>query len=165
MRDRFSVVLAGRRDAFGRVPLRLALLALSATVGCGTKAATHSPRVPVTVAVAAERAVPFSIAATGTVEAIQTAAVGSQVGGTVQRVAFREGDNVQVGQLLIELDPRPFRETLDQALAALARDRATATTARLDAERAEKLFAQNMLAQSDWDQKRSAAEALDATVR
>ncbi|HEY6221824.1 MAG TPA: efflux RND transporter periplasmic adaptor subunit [Candidatus Eisenbacteria bacterium] len=164
MRDPVTDVLAAGR---GRrlVPVYLGLLGLFVSLGCASKSAPKSARIPVTIAVAVERPVPFAITATGTVEAIQAAAIGSQVGGTVQRVAFREGDYVRAGQLLIQLDPRPFGAALDQALAALARDRARAATARLDSERAEKLFAQNMLSQSEWDQKRADAEALAATVR
>ena len=164
MRDPTTDVFAGR-PRHGLIPVYLGLLALSVSIGCAAKSAPKGARVPVTIAVVVEQAVPFAITSTGTVEAIQTAAVGSQVGGTVQRVAFREGDQVRAGQLLIQLDPRPFRAVLDQALAALARDRAQAATARLESERAEKLFAQNMLSQSEWDQKRANAEALAATVQ
>jgi membrane fusion protein, multidrug efflux system len=164
MRDPARDVLA-RRPRHGLIPVALGLLGLCASLGCGAKSAPKSARVPVTVAIAVERPVPFAIAATGTVEAIQTAAIGSQVGGTVQRVAFREGDYVRAGQLLIQLDPRPFGAALDQALAALARDRARAATARVESERAEKLFAQDMLSQSERDQKRADAEALAATVQ
>jgi len=164
MRDPARDVLA-RGPRHGLIPVALGLLGLCASLGCGAKSAPKSARVPITVAIAVERPVPFAIAATGTVEAIQTAAIGSQVGGTVQRVAFREGDYVRAGQLLIQLDPRPFGAALDQALAALARDRARAATARVESERAEKLFAQDMLSQSEWDQKRADAEALAATVQ
>ena len=164
MRDPARDVLA-RGPRHGLIPVALGLLGLCASLGCGAKSAPKSARVPITVAIAVERPVPFAIAATGTVEAIQTAAIGSQVGGTVQRVAFREGDYVRAGQLLIQLDPRPFGAALDQALAALARDRARAATARVESERAEKLFAQDMLSQSEWDQKRADAEALAATVK
>lgn len=161
MRDQGS---GGRRER-ARLPFLLCLTALLASSGCGTKTAPRTGRIPVTVAPVAEGAVPFALHATGTVEAIQTAAVGSQVGGVVQRVAFREGDAVQAGQLLIQLDPRPFRAALDQASAALARDRARAETARLEAERARNLFSQNMLSQAEWDQSRADAEAMAATVR
>ena len=164
MREPGRDVFAGRPRR-GLIPVYLGLVGLCVSLGCGAKSVPKSARIPVTIAVAVERPVPFAISATGTVEAIQTAALGSQVGGTVQRVAFREGDYVRAGQLLIQLDPRPFTAALDQALAALARDRAQAATARLEAERAEKLFAQDMLSQSDWDQKRADAEALAATVQ
>lgn len=108
---------------------------------------------------------PFALASTGTVEALRTAAIGSQVGGVVSRITFREGDEVRAGQVLIELDSRPFQTALEQALATLARDLAQAESARLDAARARSLHEQGMLSQAEWDQKRAAADALAATVR
>ena len=141
------------------------LLLLLVLPGCREKRAARSARVAVSLVTATERAMPFALDATGSVEALQTAAVGSQVGGVVTRVAFREGDNVRAGQLLIQLDPRPFQEAWDQALGTLARDRAQAETARNDAQRAKVLYEQNILAQSEWDQTRGTAEALAATVR
>jgi multidrug efflux system membrane fusion protein len=134
-------------------------------LGCAPKQQARSARVPVTVAVAVEGAMPFTIRSTGTAEAIRSASVGSQVGGTIQRIAFREGAEVQAGQLLIQLDPRPFQAALDQALATLQRDRARAETSRMEAERASRLFAQNMLSQAEWDQIRANASALEATVK
>lgn len=138
----------------------LALLA-----GCAKPPAPRAQRVPVTVATAVRRDIPFAITAQGTVEPVQTAAVGSQVGGTVVRVNFREGQEVRAGQVLFELDPRPFRTALEQTEATLAKDRAQATDARLEAERAKTLFEQNVLSKSDWDAKRTASESWAATVR
>lgn len=145
--------------------LALALIAAAALPGCAAPQKPRAPRVPVAVATAVERAMPFALFSTGTVEPLQTAAVGSQVGGVVQRVAFREGDQVRAGQVLFQLDPRPFRAALEQAQASLARDRAQAESARLEAERAKKLFERDLLSQAEWDQKRAAAEAWDGTVR
>jgi multidrug efflux system membrane fusion protein len=132
--------------------------------GCGKKEAPRSARVPVTVAKAERRSMPYAILASGTVEPIQTASVGSQVGGVVTRIAFREGDDVAAGQALLELDPRPFRATLAQTLGVLTRDRAQWQTAQLGADRAASLFRQNLLSQSDWDAARSTADALRGTV-
>jgi multidrug efflux system membrane fusion protein len=140
-------------------------LVLASALGCGAKAKPRSGRVPVSLAAVVERPMPYVLGATGAVEALETAAVGSQVGGVVTRVAFREGDTVRAGQLLFEIDPRPFHAELDQARAALDRDRARAETARLEADRGQRLFEQSMISQSDWDQKRADAEALAATVR
>src|SRR5829696_10179945 len=75
------------------------------------------PPVPVTIARAERRPVPFELAATGQVEPLQTVVVQAQVGGTLRRVAFKEGDEVKRGQVLFELDSRPYRAALDQALA------------------------------------------------
>jgi multidrug efflux system membrane fusion protein len=146
-----------------------ALLVLACTVALASCSATNNrprnPRVPVTVAPAQQRDVPFALASTGTVEPIETASVGSQVGGVVTRIAFHEGDEVKAGQVLFELDARPFRAARDQAAGTLARDRAQAENARLEAERAQKLLEQNLLSKAEWDQKRATADALAATVQ
>jgi multidrug efflux system membrane fusion protein len=133
--------------------------------GCAAKKAPRSPRVAVTTARVEQRDMPFSLSATGSVEALRTASVGSQVGGVVTRLSFHEGDVVREGQVLIELDPRPFHQALDQALGALARDRAIAEAARNEVERSRVLHDQNVLSQSEWDQKVSDADASAATVR
>jgi len=132
---------------------------------CGKKANARSPRVSVTVARAERRDMPVALSSTGTVEPIQSAAVGSQVGGVITRVEFREGDEVRAGQVLLQLAPRPFRTALEQAQATLQRSRAERENARLDAQRAEQLFQRQMISQTEWDQKRTAAEAMAATVR
>jgi multidrug efflux system membrane fusion protein len=136
-----------------------------APLGCTAQKRTRSARVAVRVAAAAEAPMPFQLTSVGTVEAIRTANVAAQVGGVVTRVAFREGENVRAGQVLFQLDPRPFRAALDQALAVLERDRAQSASTRSEAQRAATLYAENVLSQSEWDTKRAAAEALAATVR
>jgi len=148
-----------------RIGTIVCLVALPTALGCGTRAKPRGGRIPVSLAAVVERPMPFVLGATGTVEALETAAVGSQVGGVVTRVAFREGDTVSAGQVLFQLDPRPFHAALDQARATLDRDHARAETARLEADRGQRLFEQNLISQSDWDQKRADAEALAATVR
>lgn len=160
--------VTGRRalhafGAFGALSVALAVLALVST-GCGKKAPPHAPRSSVTVAPAERRDMSVYLLASGTVDPIESASVGSQVGGMVTRIAFREGDEVKAGQALVELDARPFRATLAQVTAALARDRAQAAAARAEAARAAQLHAQQLLSQADFDAKQAAAEALAATV-
>jgi multidrug efflux system membrane fusion protein len=144
-------------------PALLAILALAA--GCSGGRKPPPPRVSVAVATVVERPMPVALAATGTVEPVEEAKVGSQVGGVVTRIAFREGDDVAAGQVLIELDPRPFQAVLDQALGGLARDRAQAQNARLEAERAERLLERQLIPQSELDQKRAAAAAYAAAMQ
>jgi multidrug efflux system membrane fusion protein len=158
-RSRRHSARAGRARAI--VPAALVVLALA---GCGGRQHARTARVPVTVAMVASRTMPFELISSGTIEPLQTAGVGSQVGGVVQRVGFREGDEVAEGQLLFQLDPRPFRAALDQAQAALARDRSQYEVARLEADRAQKLYSQNMLSEAEWQQQRNAAEAVAATM-
>jgi multidrug efflux system membrane fusion protein len=142
----------------------LPLVFLVAATGCTAKPKARQPRVPVAVARAEERTMPFALVSTGTVEAIRTAAVGSQVGGVITRVGFREGDEVAKGALLFQLDPRPFQNALAQANATLARDRAQAKLTKLDADRAQQLVERGAISQSEYDQKRAAADAAQASV-
>lgn len=142
----------------------LSAATLLAAAGCDPKKQDRKPRVPVTVATAVQRAMPFALTASGTIEAIETAQVGSQVGGVVTRVAFHEGSDVSQGDILFELDARPFRAAYDQWKGTVARDRAQAHAARLDAERAAQLYQQQLTSKAEFEQKTAAAEALDATV-
>ena len=150
----------------GRLLRMAALLALApAVAGCAGRAARGQPRVPILVARVERRAVPYEIDATGTVEPTQSASVTAQVQGLVRRVAFREGDEVREGQALVLIDPRPFEAAVARALALLAKDRALAGIARLDAERAETLAAQQLIAPHELESKRADAEGLAATAR
>src|SRR5580765_5026498 len=76
--------------------------------GCAQAPERRGGRVPVTVAVAATRSVPYELDATGTVEPIASADVLPQGGGMVTRIGFREGDDVRAGQVLVELDKTVF---------------------------------------------------------
>src|SRR5256712_1084754 len=143
----------------------VAALGLVALPGCSRKGAGGPTRVPVTVARAEQRAVPFEIVATGTVEPRQAAAVQSQVTGVVTRVAFREGDEVAVGDMRFRIDDGPFQMAWDQAQAALARDAAQAQNAALEAQRYAELVKQDYVTKSDYDAKRATAEALTAALR
>jgi multidrug efflux system membrane fusion protein len=120
--------------------------------------------VPVTVATAERRTVPFELAATGTVEPIQTVAVQAQVSGVLQRVAFKEGQEVKQGQVLFQLDPRPYRAAFEQASAFLARDSAQAANATQEAKRYESLVEKEFVTSQQYDQVRTTAAAARATL-
>src|SRR5881296_102623 len=143
----------------------LAPLAPLLALGCSRKGAGGAPRVPVTIARAEQRPIPFEIPATGTVEPRQTASVQSQVTGILTAVAFREGNDVAAGQLLFQIDPRPFQAALEQARAMLARDVAQAQNAQLEADRYAELVKQDYVTKQDYDEKRANADALRASVR
>jgi multidrug efflux system membrane fusion protein len=128
----------------------------------------HAPPPPadpvVVVAPAVARDVPNVIEATGTVEPIRTAAVEAQVGGLLERVTFREGDQVSRGQVLFEINPRPFETNLRKAEAAMARDAALYSSAARDQERFEALASKEFVTSQQLDQARAAAAALAATL-
>jgi membrane fusion protein, multidrug efflux system len=90
---------------------------------------------------------------------MQTVAVQSQVGGVLTAVRFREGDEVKAGQVLFEIDPRPFRSAFDQANAVLARDRAQADNAQRDADRYAALVQKDFVTKSQADQAAANAAA------
>jgi multidrug efflux system membrane fusion protein len=145
-----------------------ALFLLSAaglvSAGCAKKDPPKVPPVPVTVAVAETRSVPYELSATGTVEPIQTVAVQPQVSGPIVRIAFREGQDVKKGDVLFELDPRPFQAALKQAEGLLTRDRATATNAEEQAKRYSALAEKEYVTAEQNDAARSGAAAAAATA-
>jgi membrane fusion protein, multidrug efflux system len=100
---------------------------LFALAGCKQQQPVRSmgpPVVPVSVAKAVEQSVPTDLRVVGTVEASSIVQVKSQVAGQLDKVAFTEGQNVNKGDLLFQIDPRPFEDAMRQAEANVARDRA-----------------------------------------
>src|SRR5205823_2751648 len=80
--------------------------------------------VPVSAAKATQESVPTQLRVIGTVEASSIVQIKSQVSGPLSRVAFTEGQNVAKGEVLFQIDPRPFEDAVRQAEAAISRDRA-----------------------------------------
>jgi multidrug efflux system membrane fusion protein len=129
------------------------------------KAATPPPAaVPVSVAPARRMDVPHLIPTTGTVEPIETAQVQPQITGQLMHVRFTEGQEVTAGQVLFEIDPRPFQAALQQAQAAASRDLASWESARRDVQRYESLASKEYVTQQQLDQTRAQADALSGTV-
>lgn len=140
-------------------------MALVPLTACGGRGARTPAGIAVTVAAAARQDVPYEIEASGTVEPRQTAAVESQVSGLVTRVAFREGEDVRQGQLLFQIDPRPFEVALAQAQAMWLKDSAQAAQAARDAARYAELAASGDVTHEQEEGKRADAAALAAQVR
>src|SRR5438105_15334330 len=120
--------------------------AVVAAVGCHRKAAPK-PRPPAAVVAqpAAARAVPVDVEAIGALEAVSTVEVNARVDGRIERVAFREGDEVREGAPLFSIDPRPFRTTLRSAEAALARDLAQERYAEATRDRYATLVSRKLI--------------------
>jgi multidrug efflux system membrane fusion protein len=137
-----------------------ALLAL----GCGKSDQAAPSAIPVMVAPVERRAVPFELAAPGVVEPVQTVAVQPQVSGPINKVEFTEGQEVKKGQVLFQIDPRPFQSALAQAQATLARDSATAANADQDVKRYSTLAEKEYVTAQQYDQARTTAAAAGATL-
>jgi multidrug efflux system membrane fusion protein len=108
--------------------------------------------------------VPLMLEALGTVTPLATVTVRPQVSGVIQTVAFSEGQMVKKGELLAQIDPRPFQLALQQAQAALQRDDAELANARLQYERYRTLLAQDSIAQQDVDTQQATMRQLEGTV-
>jgi multidrug efflux system membrane fusion protein len=95
---------------------------------------------PVQVAAVQQKTVPVFLTALGTVTAYNTVTINSRVSGQMLRVNFREGQNVSKGQLLMEIDPRPYQAALDQAVGQLAKDEANLKNMEAEAQRYTALY-------------------------
>lgn len=121
--------------------------------------------VPVTIVEAARQDVPVMQKAIGTVQAFQSVLVRARVDGTLDRVLFTEGQLVKPGELLAQLDPRPYQALLDQAVAKRAADEAVLSNARSDLVRYNDLAASQIASRQKLDQTRAAVLQAEAQVR
>ena len=121
--------------------------------------------VPVTVATAMQKNVPVQLSAIGNVEAYNTVSIRARVGGELQKVFFKEGDEIKEGETLFLLDPRPYAAALQQAEANVARDLVQAQNADRDAKRYEGLIGQGVVSKEQYDRMRTEADAASAAVK
>ncbi len=105
------------------------------------------------------------ITALGTVTARNTTVVKARVAGLLQRIAFQEGQLVKAGDLLAEIDPRPFQAQLDQAVGQLTRDQALLANAKIDLERYRALQAQDSIAKQQVDTQAALVKQYEGTVQ
>ncbi|NIX76553.1 efflux RND transporter periplasmic adaptor subunit [Microvirga terricola] len=133
------------------------------------KAAASTPAaavpVPVQAAAAGRADVPIYLTGLGNVQAYNTVTVRSRVDGEIQKIAFEEGQMVKQGDLLLQIDPRPFQAALDQAVAKKAQDEAQLVSAKADLERTTNLLARNYATHQLYDSQQAGVNALMAQIR
>jgi membrane fusion protein, multidrug efflux system len=115
--------------------------------------------VPVRAVAALTADVPVTLDAVGTAKALNTVSVQPQTGGKIVKVGFKEGQNVEKGQVLAEIDPAPLQATLDQAIAKQRQDAAQLANARIDLERYNRI--PGTLPQKTVDTQRSLVTQLE----
>ena len=129
-----------------------------------TEQPPQKPPVPVTAGTVIQKTVPVQIQAIGNVEAYSTVSVKSQIGGILNRVHFKEGQDVRKGDILFTIDPRPYEAALKQAEANLSKDNAQLENAREEVRRYAELVKKGYVAQQQYDQIRTNAATFEATV-
>jgi len=121
--------------------------------------------VSVAVAPALKQNVPYYLSGLGTVTPFNTVTVKSRVDGQLEKVYFTEGQFVKEGDLLAEIDPRPFQVALEQMQGQLARDQAQLNNARVDFTRYDQLRKEGVVAQQQVDTQNATVGQLEGAVR
>jgi multidrug efflux system membrane fusion protein len=158
----FRRLTAGRLSS---APPLLALLAGLALAGCQKVHADPSPQPPsVEVTQVVFRPLRDWSDLTGSLEAVESVEIRPRVGGFIDEIRFDDGARVHRGQLLFQIDPRPFQVEVDRAAAELTRARAKAVAAKADGERGKRLIDQNAIARGDFERVDADAKSADADV-
>ncbi len=135
-----------------------------ASGGKGGKGGAQAP-VPVLAATAVTKDVGVYLNGLGTVAPLTTVTVKSRVDGQLLRIDFTEGQSVRAGQLLAELDPRPFQVQLMQAEGQKAKDEAALHNAQVDLQRYQVLYAQDSIAKQQLDTQVATVAQDQATIK
>jgi multidrug efflux system membrane fusion protein len=121
--------------------------------------------VSVAVAKVQQQDVPVYLTGLGSVTAFNTANIKSRVDGQIMRVDFKEGQTVHQGELLIQIDSRPYEVQLEQMQAQLFKDQATLRDAKLNLDRYTTLIPSGSISQQQVDTQKSTVDQLDGQVR
>ena len=159
-RLRFVLVLLGIALVVG-----FRLHASKPAAAAPARGAGVAPAVPVAVAAASRVDLPVRLSALGSVTAFNTVTVRPRVDGQLVRVAFREGQFVKQGDLLAQIDPRPFQVQLEQAQGQRARDQAQLANARVDLDRFQTLWSQDSIARQSVDSQQATVNQLEAGLK
>jgi multidrug efflux system membrane fusion protein len=130
-------------------------------------AARQQPQAPVPVQAATAKTtdVPIYLLGLGTVQAFNTVTARTRVDGEIQKIAFREGQIVQAGDLLAQIDPRPFQAVLDQAMAKKVQDEAQLANSRRDLARYTELAQRDFASRQQLETQQSAVNQQSALIQ
>ncbi len=123
------------------------------------------PAVPVTAGTAEASDMPVYVRGIGSVQAYNTVAIKSRADGQIMKVDFTEGQEVKAGDLLFEIDPRPYQAALAQAAAGQQKDQAQLVSAAADLKRDEALVAHSFQTQQAYDQQKALVGQIEASIK
>ncbi len=165
----------GSIKQLGRPRMALGVVGIAVLVGLIWLHARHAAQaadkraapaaVPVDAATVARKDVPGYLEGLGTVQAFYTVKVTARVDGQLDTVAFTEGETLKKGQLLAQIDPRPFKAALDQALAMRAKDEAQLANAQRDMDRYLLLAPQDLASKQTVDTQRATLSQAQAQLK
>jgi multidrug efflux system membrane fusion protein len=149
--------------------LGFALLLCGALASCSrgqkdAKASGPPPPVPVGVATVKQRDFPVYLTGLGSVTAFNTVSLKTRIDGQITQVNFVEGQDVKEGELLIQIDPRPYQVALEQAQANLQRDEAQLNNAKVQYERMKALYEGGVIAKQDLDTQEASFGQYEGTI-
>ena len=137
----------------------------SAVAATAASSAAANRVIPVLTTDVVARDVPVTLEGLGTVAAFYTVTVKTQVDGRIDKVLFTEGQKVKKGDVLVQIDPRPFAIQLETAHGNLARDAANYANAKVNAERYKTLSQQNLISMQQFTDQQSMADQLAPRCR
>jgi multidrug efflux system membrane fusion protein len=128
-------------------------------------AAKPPPAIPVNVATVSRADVPVYLEGLGTVQAFYTVTITARVDGQIQKVAFKEGQDVKKGDLLVQIDPRPYEAALGVAIATRDKDRAQLANAHTDLDRYNELAPEDLASKQTIDTQKALIAQLTAQLK
>jgi multidrug efflux system membrane fusion protein len=137
----------------------------AAEAAAKTKAALANRSVPITTATATTGPIGIYINALGTVTSVYTATITTRVDGQIVSVNYVEGQMVHKGDLLVQIDPRPYQAALTQAEGTLAHDEALLNEARIDLDRYQLAFNRNAIAKQQLDDQIQIVKQYEGSVK
>lgn len=149
----------------GLVGFRMYQNKQSAAQAAKQKAALSQRGVPITTTTATKGPIGIYINALGTVTPVYTATITSRVDGQINSVNYREGQMVHKGDLLLQIDPRPYQAALTQAEGTLAHDEALLAEGRIDLNRYQEAFNRNAIAKQQLDDQVQTVKQVEGSVK